>query len=207
MQRLERRGELLGEGCGSGFDEGVVEVARVGGDDDRVESAVVAAGAQALGCVLACRVVIAGDEHAGDAGRWRERAQACGRERGGDGEAGPGGEQRERGLDPLGDDERVGTALPEVHGAPKNSPERLAAVSDFGLGGAAGVEIGALNTDKISRGVDDGGDERGERAEIFLGVAVIQRWMKTQRGEAAVFNSTRPQISPPGELTMSSMRV
>ena len=94
-------------------------------------------------------------------------ARAAGRERGGAGQCGGGGDEREDGLDALADEEggAGSPGRPEAHGVAVDAPERLAGLGDRGLDGK---RIGRLK--ETSRGVAQHYDieldtnETGERA-------------------------------------------
>ena len=113
--------------------------------------------------------------------------EAAGRERSSGGQCGDGGEEGEHGLDALADQQggAGSPGRPEAHGVAVDAPQRLAGLGDRGLGGALGMEPGALHAFEGAVRAGDGSDEGGEAAPA-RGVAVGERGMEAQRREAAV---------------------
>ena len=74
-------------------------------------------------------------------------------------------------------------------------PERLAGVGDVGLGGAVGVEVGALHAGERAGGARHRGDERGQSAVRIVGVAAEQLRVEAQRAMvSAPFEPAREEI-------------
>ena len=184
--RAEERCEPRGQRPRPEGGEVVVEVAVRGGEDGGGEALRERPGLEPDRGTPALGITVAGDEEAGGAGGRDEGGEAAGRQCGGGVQRGDGGDEEEDGLDALADEEggAVAPGRPEAHGVAVDASEGLAGLGNRGLGGAAGMEPGALHAFERPARAGDGGDEGGEAAPARI-VAVGERGMEAQRREAA----------------------
>ena len=120
--------------------------------------------------VLVFHVFIASDDQEGEIlGRFEgavtaRRKSCCGKN------AGNGGDQRSYGFDSLaGKQGRAGGGSAEANGAAVDAPEHLAwSERDRPLGGALGIEPGALHALDEAIIAGDGGDQRREAVDAVI---------------------------------------
>ena len=178
-------------------EEVVVEIVADGDDDRGGDARPRAAPGEAFGRERAVRIVVPRDDHARDAGRRRERAEAAGGERRRGADLRQGRDEGQHRLDPLADDERseaVAGDGAEADRMTEDPPERLARVRDARLGGPSRIEPGALHAEDGAVFAGDGGDQRREPAHRRA-FAIAKLGVIAQRREAAARQPASVQVA------------